>query len=77
MTDTAPQTGYASVNGLDMYYEVHGSGGGRPRSVGRHLRLRAFWRETVPAARHSAGRVPVDNELKQPILWGGSRDTPH
>jgi pimeloyl-ACP methyl ester carboxylesterase len=27
MTDTAPQTGYAAVNGLDMYYEIHGSGG--------------------------------------------------
>jgi pimeloyl-ACP methyl ester carboxylesterase len=27
MTDTAPQTGYASVNEVDMYYEVHGSGG--------------------------------------------------
>lgn len=25
--ETAPQTGYAPVNGLDMYYEVHGSGG--------------------------------------------------
>lgn len=27
MTDKTPQTGYASVNGLDMYYEIHGSGG--------------------------------------------------
>jgi pimeloyl-ACP methyl ester carboxylesterase len=27
MTDTARQTGYASVNGLNMYYEIHGSGG--------------------------------------------------
>ncbi len=27
MTDTALQTGYASVNGLDMYYEIHGGGG--------------------------------------------------
>ena len=27
MTDTAPQTGYASVNGLKVYYEIHGSGG--------------------------------------------------
>jgi pimeloyl-ACP methyl ester carboxylesterase len=27
MTDTAPQTGYADVNGLDMYYEIHGSNG--------------------------------------------------
>ena len=27
MDDTAPETGYAPVNGLDMYYEVHGSEG--------------------------------------------------
>jgi pimeloyl-ACP methyl ester carboxylesterase len=27
MTDTTPQTGYAPGNGLDMYYEIHGSGG--------------------------------------------------
>jgi pimeloyl-ACP methyl ester carboxylesterase len=26
-TETAPQTGYAAVNGLQMYYEIHGSGG--------------------------------------------------
>jgi pimeloyl-ACP methyl ester carboxylesterase len=25
-----PTTGYAPVNGLEMYYEVHGSGGGEP-----------------------------------------------
>ena len=24
---SAPQTGYATVNGLQMYYEIHGSGG--------------------------------------------------
>ena len=27
MTNNAPQSGYASVNGLQMYYEIHGSGG--------------------------------------------------
>ena len=27
MTDTTPQTGYAEVNGLRMYYEIHGAGG--------------------------------------------------
>jgi pimeloyl-ACP methyl ester carboxylesterase len=27
MTTTPPQTGYAPVNGLHMYYEIHGSGG--------------------------------------------------
>jgi pimeloyl-ACP methyl ester carboxylesterase len=27
MTGTTPQTGYAPVNGLEMYYEIHGSGG--------------------------------------------------
>jgi len=26
MTTIDPQTGYASVNGIDLYYEVHGSG---------------------------------------------------
>ena len=26
-TQTPPETGYATVNGLQMYYEVHGSGG--------------------------------------------------
>jgi pimeloyl-ACP methyl ester carboxylesterase len=26
MTNTSAQTGYASVNGLKMYYEIHGSG---------------------------------------------------
>ncbi len=25
MANTAPQTGYAPVNGLQMYYEIHGS----------------------------------------------------
>jgi pimeloyl-ACP methyl ester carboxylesterase len=25
--DTGPRTGYAPVNGLDMYYEIHGAGG--------------------------------------------------
>ena len=27
-TDTPPRTGYAEVNGLRMYYEIHGSGSG-------------------------------------------------
>lgn len=26
-TATTPETGYAPVNGLQMYYELHGSGG--------------------------------------------------
>jgi pimeloyl-ACP methyl ester carboxylesterase len=26
MANTSPQTGYAPVNGLNMYYEIHGSG---------------------------------------------------
>lgn len=26
MTTTAPQTGYAPVNGLELYYEIHGTG---------------------------------------------------
>ena len=30
MAVTAPKTGYAPVNGLQMYYEIHGSGGPAP-----------------------------------------------
>src|SRR5262245_15952667 len=26
MTGTTPQTGYAPVNGLNLYYEIHGTG---------------------------------------------------
>src|ERR671933_2762516 len=26
MTNTSPRTGYAPVNGLKMYYEIHGTG---------------------------------------------------
>src|SRR5919199_2689608 len=26
MTSTTPQTGYAPVNGLNLYYEIHGAG---------------------------------------------------
>ena len=26
MANTTPQTGYAPVNGLEMYYEIHGTG---------------------------------------------------
>jgi pimeloyl-ACP methyl ester carboxylesterase len=26
LATTAPRTGYAPVNGLEMYYEIHGSG---------------------------------------------------
>ena len=29
MTTATPQTGYAPVNGLKMYYEIHGDGGSR------------------------------------------------
>jgi pimeloyl-ACP methyl ester carboxylesterase len=37
MADTGPRTGYAPVNGLEMYYEVHGAAtGGRPPLVLLH-----------------------------------------
>src|SRR5918997_388394 len=33
-TETIPQTGYAPVNGLQMYYEIHGRGGRLARLEG-------------------------------------------
>ena len=34
MTETTPRTGYAPVNGLEMYYEIHGAGETPPSSGG-------------------------------------------
>ena len=36
MTDSTTQTGYAPVNGLQMYYEIHGPQSGQPPLVLLH-----------------------------------------
>ena len=64
MASTAPQTGYASVNGLQMYYEIHGAG--RPLVVlhgafmtgdARPRRLAAGHGPAVPRRTDAGGDV--------------------
>ena len=42
-----PTTGYAPVNGLKMYYEIHGSGRGEPLVLlhGSYMTISTNWTE--------------------------------
>ncbi len=59
MTDAAPQTGYAPVNGLEMYYEVHGTG--QPLVVlhGAYMTIDAMG-EVVPALAETRQVIAVE-----------------
>lgn len=75
MTDSAPKTGYAPVNGLQMYYEIHGAG--QPLvlihgafsaieiSFGRVLPLLAKTRQVVGLELQAHGRTAdIDRPLR-------------
>jgi pimeloyl-ACP methyl ester carboxylesterase len=63
MADSAPQTGYAPVNGLDMYYEIHGEGG-VPLVVihGAFGNTGLFGGELVPALAESRQVIVMDQQ---------------
>ena len=44
-----PTTGYAPVNGLKMYYEIHGSGSGEPLVLlhGSYMTISTNWTEWI------------------------------
>jgi len=44
-----PTTGYAPVNGLKMYYEIHGSGSGEPLVLlhGSYMTISSNWTEWI------------------------------
>jgi pimeloyl-ACP methyl ester carboxylesterase len=76
-------TGYASVNGLKMYYEVHGSGPGRPLvllhgglmtielSFGAVLPALASGRRVIAAELQAHGRTAdIDRDITMPALAG-------
>jgi pimeloyl-ACP methyl ester carboxylesterase len=72
----APETGYAAVNGLQMYYEIHGSGGGTPLLLlhgglfnidlqfGALLPSLALGRQVIAADFQGHGRT---NDLDRPL----------
>lgn len=65
----APKSGYAPINGLRMYYEVHGSGGGTPllllhgggstiqTTFGRALPILARTRQVIARDEQAHGRT--------------------
>lgn len=76
MTTTSAQTGYASVNGLKMYYEVHGTGG-QPlvllhgaymaidRAFGKLLPIFASSRQVIAVELQGHGRTAdIDRPLR-------------
>jgi pimeloyl-ACP methyl ester carboxylesterase len=61
MTTTAPQTGYAPVNGLQMYYEVHGAG--RPLLLlhGAYMTIEG-WGSLLPALAETRQVIAVEQQ---------------
>jgi pimeloyl-ACP methyl ester carboxylesterase len=65
MASTAPQTGYASVNGLDMYYEIHGTRHAGPPLVLLHGALSATdtsFGKLLPALAESRQVIAIEQQ---------------
>ena len=80
MPDTAPRTGYAPVNGLQMYYEIHGTG--RPLVVlhgafmtielmGPFVSAFATSRQVIAAEFQAHGRTL---DIERPFSYEGLAD---
>ena len=61
MTATEPRTGYAPVNGLEMYYEIHGSGG-TPLVLlhGSFMTIDLNWSELLPILAETRQVIAVE-----------------
>ena len=64
MADSTTQTGYAPVNGLQMYYEIHGAGDGTPLVLihGSFMSIATNWGQWLPAL--SGDRQVIAVELQ-------------
>jgi pimeloyl-ACP methyl ester carboxylesterase len=62
MIDTAPQTGYAPINGLNMYYEVHGAGGMPLVLLHGSMGSLEMFRELMPAFARTRMVIAVDQQ---------------
>ncbi|MGI8486601.1 MAG: alpha/beta fold hydrolase [Thermomicrobiales bacterium] len=62
--DPRPQIGYAPVNGLRMYYEIHGTNTGTPLLLlhGSFLSIETNWRPLLPTL--SANRQVIVVEMQ-------------
>ncbi len=57
-----PTTGYAPVNGLKMYYEIHGSGSGEPLVLlhGGFMTITNNWAEWIPELQKTRKVIAVE-----------------
>lgn len=80
---TAPTTGYATVNGLRMYYEIHGSGGTIPLLLlhGGLFNIDLQFGELLPSLAESRQVIATDfqghgrtNDIDRPLTCAGLAD---
>jgi pimeloyl-ACP methyl ester carboxylesterase len=80
MANTTPQTGYAPVNGLEMYYEIHGTGEplillhggvGAIEMFGEVLPLLAQGRQVIAADLQAHGRTA---DIDRPLSFESMAD---
>jgi pimeloyl-ACP methyl ester carboxylesterase len=80
MANTTPQTRYAPVNGLEMYYEIHGTGEplillhggvGAIEMFGEVLPLLAQGRQVIAADLQAHGRTA---DIDRPLSFGSMAD---
>ncbi len=62
MATTAPQTGYAPVNGLEMYYEIHGHGHPLVLLHGAFMTIDNNWGGLLPALAESRRVIAVETQ---------------
>jgi pimeloyl-ACP methyl ester carboxylesterase len=62
LIDTTPQTGYAPVNGLNMYYEIHGSGGVPLVLLHGSMGSLEMFRGIMPALAQTRKVIAVDQQ---------------
>jgi pimeloyl-ACP methyl ester carboxylesterase len=76
-----PVTGYAPINGLEMYYEIHGEGEPLVLLHGAYMSIPANWASLIPAL--SEGRQVIAVELQghgrtsdadRPLTYEGMAD---
>lgn len=61
MANAAPQTGYAPVNGLEMYYEIHGTGEPLVVLHGAYMTIGTMG-EVVPALARTRRVIAVERQ---------------
>ena len=76
-----PTTGFASVNGLEMYYEIHGMGEPLVLLHGAYMSIPSNWAALIPALSENHRVIAVElqghghtSDADRPISYEGMAD---